>query len=549
MPELLGSMGLWSNFGGAAMSRILIVILGVLCWVCVARAQEKTGDAEKLGKVHFAVSCLPATQPQFDRAVAMLHSFWYPQGFNAFTEITKSDPGCAMAYWGMAISRRGNPLVGAPSAQVLRDGLEAASKAKLADAKTQRERDYVSAIEIYYKDWETLDYRTRVLAYEKTMEHMYLGYPEDSEAAVFYALAMNEAITVLPADPNFTRQLKAGAILEKVLAANPEHPGALHYLIHSYDFPALADRGLAAARTYGDVAPSAPHALHMPSHVYSMLGMWQDSIKSNQAALSVAKGYAHALDFMVYAYLQLAQDIEAKHGVERDAELQKNQGAAAVNPTGAVLAGYTALAAIPARYAIERGAWAEAAGLEPQHSTPVADAIIYFTRAMGSARGGDLEGARRNIAQLKQIQEGLVQSKDDYWAQQVEIQWTAATAWAAYAEGEKDSATKLMRTAADLEDGSEKHVAMENRLWPMRELLGDLLLESNEPGLALKEYEASLQLARNRYRGYYGAAKSAQLSGDVDKARMYYGKLVDLCSTADTLRPELAEARKYLAQK
>src|SRR6201987_4136251 len=307
---------------------MLILTFEVLCCVPVATAQEKTGDAEKLGKVHFAVSCFPATQPQFDRAVAMLHSFWYPQGFNAFSEIAKSDPSCAMAYWGMAISRRGNPLVGAPNPQVLKDGLEAAGKAKLAEAKTQRERDYISAIETYYKDWEKLDYRARVLAYEKAMEQLYLRYPEDSEAAVFYALAINEAVTVLPADPNFARQLKAGAILEKVLAANPEHPGALHYLIHSYDFPALADRGLAAARTYGDVAPSGPHALHMPSHIYSMLGMWQESIKANQAALSVSKSYAHALDFMVYAYLQMAQDIEAKRGVDRNMELLKSQGAA-----------------------------------------------------------------------------------------------------------------------------------------------------------------------------------------------------------------------------
>ena len=533
---------------------ILIVILGILCWVPVATAQEKPRDAEKLGNVHFPVSCLPATQPQFDRAVAMLHSFWYPQGLNAFAEIAKTDPSCAMVYWGIAISRRANPMVGAPGAgpDALKDALEAASKARLAGAKTQRERDYIAAIETYYNDWEKRDYRTRVLAYEKAMEDVYLHYPEDPEAAVFYALAIDEAVNVLPPDPNFTRQQKAGAILEKVLAANPEHPGALHYLIHAYDFPQLADRGLAAARQYGDVAPAAPHALHMPSHIYSMLGMWQESITANQAALSVSKGYAHALDFMVYAYLQMAKDIEAKRGVDRNIELLKSQGAAgaaAANPTGAVLAGYTALAAIPARYAIERGAWTEAAGLEPVHSTPVADSITHFARAMGSARSGYLDAARKNIEQLKQIEEGLLEVKDEYWAQQVRIQRNAAAAWTAYAEGKKDAATKLMHTAADLEDGSEKHVAMENRLWPMRELLGDLLLEVNEPGLALKEYEASLQLARNRYRGFYGAAKAAQRSGDPGKARIYYEKLVVLCSKADTQRPELAEAKKYLAQK
>ena len=529
--------------------RILIVTLGLLCCAPVATAQEKTGDTEKLGKVHFVVSCLPPTQPQFDRAVAMLHSFWYPQGFNAFAEIAKSDPGCAMAYWGMAMSRRGNPLVGAPGPQIIKDALEAVAKAKVAGAKTQREQDYISAIETYYKDSEKLDYRNRVLAYEKAMELLYLHYPEDPEAAVFYALAMNEAVTVLPADPGFTRQLKAGAILEKVHATNPEHPGVLHYLIHTYDFPALADHGLAAARAYGDVAPSAPHALHMPSHVYSMLGMWQDSIKSNQAALTVSKGYSHALDFMVYAYLQLAQDVDAKRGVERNAELQKNQGAASENPTGAVLAGYTALAAIPARYAIERGDWVKAAALEPLHFTPVADSITYFTRAMGSARSGDLKSAQNNIEQIQQIEDGLRRSKDDYWAQQVEIQRNAATAWLMFGEGKKDAALKLMRTAADLEDGTEKHVAMENRLWPMRELLGDMLLAADSPGLALKEYEASLQSARNRYRGFYGAAKAAQRSGELEKARAYYSKLLALCSHAETERPELAEAKKYLAQK
>ena len=528
---------------------ILIATLGVLCFVPVATAQEKTGDAEKLGKVHFPVSCTPAAQQQFDRAVAMLHSFWYSQAGNAFAEVAKTDPSCAMAYWGVAMNRRTNPLAGAPDAAALKDGWEAVEKAKAIGTKTERERDYVAAVETYYKDWEKLDHKTRELAYEKSMEQMYSRYPEDSEAAVFYALALNETVTVVPADKDFTRQLKAGAILERVLATQPEHPGALHYLIHSYDFPPLADRGLAAARAYGDVAPSAPHALHMPSHVYSMLGMWQDSIKSNQAALSVAKGYAHALDFMVYAYLQLAQDADAKRGVERSAEMQKTQSTAAANPTGAVLAGYTALAAIPARYAIERAAWGEAAALEPLHSTPVADSITYFTRAMGSARSGDLEAAQKNIEQLLRIEDELLKSKDDYWAQQTKIQRDAATAWVMFGEGKKDAAIKLMRTAADLEDGGEKHVAMENRLWPMRELLGDMLLAANAPGLALKEYEASLQSARNRYRGLYGAAKAAQRSGDPERARTYFVKLLALCANADTQRPELAEAKKYLAQK
>src|SRR5712692_976250 len=302
------------------MPKILFLILVVFLSVPMPAAQEKAGVPEKLGKVHFPISCIPAAQQQFNRALAMLHSFWYPQGLNAFGEVTKTDPSCAMGYWGIAISRRANPLVSAPDPAVLKDGLEAIDKAKAISAKTQRERDYIAAMETYYRDWEKLDYRTRVLAYEKAMEQLYLRYPDDPEAAIFYALAMNEAVTVVPADKNYTRQLKAAAILEKVLAAQPEHPGALHYLIHTYDFPPLADRGLSAAGRYGEVAPAVPHPLHMPSHIYSMLGMWQDSIKSNQAALSVAPGYVHALDFMVYAYLQGAQDAEAKRGVERSLE-------------------------------------------------------------------------------------------------------------------------------------------------------------------------------------------------------------------------------------
>jgi hypothetical protein len=530
------------------VKRTILFLLAMFLSTSMLAAQM--GDGEKLGKVHFPVSCTPAAQEQFDLALAMLHSFWYPQGLNAFGAVTKTDPSCAIAYWGIAISRRANPLVGAPEPPVLKDGLDAVDKAKNIGAKTQRERDYIAAIEAYYKDWEKLDYRTRVLAYEKAMEQLYLHYPEDSEAATFYALAINEAVTVLPADKDYSRQLKAAAILEKVLATQPEHPGALHYLIHSYDFPPLADRALSAARKYGDVAPSAPHALHMPSHTYSMLGMWQESIKANQAALTVANCYAHALDFRVDAYLQGAQDSEARRGLDRIVELKKEHAAVGnANPTGAILAGYTPFAAIPARYAMERGAWAEAAALQPEPTTPVADSITYFARAMGSARSGDVASARANVEQLRQIVSGLMRSKNDYWAQQVEVMQNASTAWVMCREGKKDGAVKLMRSAADLEDGSEKHVAMENRLWPMRELLGDLLLEVNEPAAALKEYETSLQSARNRYRGIYGAARAAERSGDRDKARSYYERLVTLCANADTQRPELVEAKKYLARK
>jgi hypothetical protein len=529
---------------------ILLLVLSLSASLAGLTAQEKTANPEKLGAVHFPVSCTPAAQQQFDRALAMMHSFWYPQGLKAFAEVTKTDPSCAMGYWGMAMSRRANPLVGAPDRAALQDGLDAVTKAKAAEAKTQREQDYIAAVEMYYKDWEKLDYRTRVLAYEKAMEQLCSSYPEDSEAAIFYALALNEAVTVSAADKNYTRQLKAAAILEKVLAKQPEHPGALHYLLHSYDYPPLAARALDAARRYSDVAPSAPHALHMPSHIYSMQGMWQESIRANRAALNVAPGYVHAMDFMVYAYLQLAQDAEAKRLLEQSAALEKTQAATTeANPTGAVLAGYTAFAAIPARYAIERGAWAEAAALEPRGATPVADAITYFARAMGAARRSDVVNARKEIAQMRQIEDGLLQSKQDYWAEQVDIQLSAASAWVAYAEGKKAKAFKLMASAADREDASEKHVAMENRLWPMRELLGELLLAAHQPAQALKEFETSLQAAPNRFRGFYGAARAAEQSGTQEKARDYYAKLLSLCSDSAGERPELADAKVYLAQR
>jgi hypothetical protein len=526
----------------------VLIVAGILAG-SVAVSVEDSPSVEKLGKVNFPVSCTQAARQQFVRAVAMLHSFWYPQDLNAFAEVTKTDPSCAMGYWGIAMSRRANPLVGPPDGDVFKDGLAVVAKAKAAGAKTQRERDYIAAIEAYYKDWEMLDRGTRALAYEKAMAKMYADYPDDSEAAIFYALALNESVTVLPADKTYARQLKATAILEKALAEQPDHPGALHYIIHSYDFPPLADRGLLAAQRYGGIAPSAPHALHMPSHTYSMLGMWQESIAANQSALAVSKGYVHAMDFMVYAYLQGAQDDEARRVVDQSQSLEKTHlPLTDISPAGAVLASYTAFAAIPARYTIERGAWAEAAALDLHATTPVAKAITYFTRAMGYARSGDPVSARKAIAQLQDIKASLVSAKDGYWVEQTDIQISAASAWATYAEGKEPEALVLMRWAANREDASDKHVAMENRLWPMRELLAELLLAEHQPARALDEFEASLEVARNRYRGLYGAAKAAEQSGNSAKARKYYEQLVTLCSHADTQRRELAEAKAYIAR-
>jgi tetratricopeptide (TPR) repeat protein len=525
-----------------------------LCTILLATsrtlpAQQETAHHEKPGNVHFPVSCGAAAQRQFDRALAVLHSFWYPQAVDAFAALTVTNPDCAMAYWGIAVSARANPLVGSPDAAALDRGWQAVEKAKVSGTPTTREREYIAAIENYYLDWQKRDYRTRVLAYEAAMEQMHRRYADDYEGALFYALAITEAVTVLPADKSYARPLKAGQILERVLAAQPDHPGALHYLIHSYDFPSLAARGLAAAERYADVAPSAPHALYMPSHVYSMLGMWQESIRSNQASLRASKTYVHAMDFMTYAYLQGAQDREALRLVDESGALKGTQAPPVTNsPTGGVLSVHTAFAAIPARYALERGQWSEARALQVRPAYPAADAITHFARAMGAARTGGVAAAREEIARLESLRRVLQETQNGYWAEQVEIERLAAEGWTAYAAGKKNEAITLMQAAADREDASEKHVAMENRLWPMRELLGELLLALNRPAQALQAFELSLKSAPNRFRGFHGAAKAAERVGNRAEAKRYYEKLVTLCSHADSDRPELAEAKAFLAR-
>jgi tetratricopeptide (TPR) repeat protein len=528
-------------------TRRCCAVLACLSGLIVSASASSHDQAEQIGHVHFPISCGADVQRGLEYALAMLHSFWFPQCIDAFIDLTKAQPGCAMAFWGLAISQRSNPLTGEPSRENTKRGWEAIQQATRLEAQTPRERDYVSAMSAYYEDWDKRDYRSRILRYEAAMEDVYRRYPEDLEAAVLYALALNEAITVLPADKTYSRQLQAARILDGVLSKDPEHPGALHYLIHSYDFPGLAQRGLDAANKYAAIASSAPHARHMPSHTYSMLGMWDESIRSNQAALSIAKSYVHAMDFMVYAHLQMAQDEKAKGLVEASAALRKSAPAANQRtPTGSVLTVYTAHAAIPARYVIERGAWREAAVLEPHLSSPVGDAITHFTRAMGFARLGDGVRAREEIETLRGLRDELTQLQQDYWAQQVEIQRKAAAAWVALLDGDNSGARSLMRSAADAEDASEKHVAMENRLWPMRELLGELLLAINEPRSALQEFEASLALSPNRLRGLYGAAKAAQRTGDNSKAAGFYERVLSLARNADSNRQEISEAQAFL---
>jgi tetratricopeptide (TPR) repeat protein len=518
-------------------------------------ASEERGRAgAALGDVHFPTSCTPAAQQQFDRAVAILHSFWYEEAVKAFTGVTRTDPSCAMGYWGVAMSHW-YPLWYPPGEDALKAGSSAAEQARAVGAKTPRERDYVAAVAAFYEDWGKLDHRTRSLAYEKAMEHVHATYPDDREAGVFYALALNA--TALPTDKTYANQLKAAAILEKVFAEQPSHPGVAHYLIHSYDTPTLAERGLPAARRYASVAPAVPHALHMPSHIFTRLGFWQEAIASNRAAHEAARAYAertigpsawdqetlHTLDYLAYAHLQMAQDRAAKRVVDDLATFR--QGPASLP------AAYAA-AAIPSRYALERRSWHEAARLSspgipfPLERFPWAEAMLAFTRALGAAHTGDLVTAQAEIARLGALKEKLTQAKNTYWANLVEAQRLGASAVASRTRGEGEEAVELARAAADLEDSMDKHPATPAAVLPARELYADLLLELGDPSEALGEYARSLETNPHRFRSLLGIARSSKQSGDSSRARDAYQELLELSGEADTERPELMEARAFL---
>jgi tetratricopeptide (TPR) repeat protein len=462
-----------------------------------------------------------------------------------------------MAYWGIAVSQRPNPLVGPFPGDVLKAGWEAIERARAAQPKTDRESEWIEAIAAFFQNYDSVPQKRRTANYEAAMARLHARYPDDPEVALFYALALNEAAD--PVDQTYAKQLRAAAILEELQSQHPNHPGIPHYIIHSYDYPALAVRGVIAANRCAQLAPAAPHALHMPSHIYSTLGMWQDVIGSDLASDESTLAYTarvnpqaaddpagnpgryHSLDFLVNAYLQTAQDRQAKRIVDaRNAMIEF--------PANFRYSGHTAHAAIPVRYAFERGAWAEAAALAvPKTPFAQAEAIVWFGRAIGAARTGEVAGAQQALAQLRALRQTLVKANDSYWSGQVEIQEKAATAWLSLHEGRKADAISLMRQAADLEDKSGKHVAMENRLSPMRELLGELLLVAHEPRQALTEFEASLRNYPNRYRSFAGAAKAAEGIGRREQAKAYYEKLVELTSNADTERFDLAIAKQFLS--
>ena len=533
-------------------SAILVLALLSASWR-QAPAQHDHAAPEKLGRVHFATSCKPEVSADFDRAIALLHSFGFAAAKQAFDGVTAKDPDCAMAYWGVAMTHWGNPFAGLRAPAALAGGQAASERAQQTGKPTAREHDYIAAVAELYKSHATVDQRTRVLAYERAMERVYRTYPDDREAAAFYALAVNQ--TALPTDKTYSQQLKAAAILEKLFAAQPDHPGLAHYIIHAYDHPPLASRALDAARSYARIAPSAPHALHMPSHTFTRVGAWQESIDTNIASADAAIrggtfGEAlHAMDYEVYAYLQTGQDQAARRLTEEAPRVLARLDVNAMGGAAPGVAGLYAAAAIPARYAMERGAWNEAAALEAKSTPfPYVDAVTRFARAVGAARTGKLDAARADTAELQAFRDKLTAMKDAEWAQKVGVQQQVAAAWIAFAEGRKPEAVELLRKAADAEDATDKSAISPGPLAPAREMLGEMLLALNRPADALEEFEATIKKEPNRFRATYHAAKAAALAGNTAEARKYYGQLVAICKAGDARgRPELEEARKFKA--
>jgi tetratricopeptide (TPR) repeat protein len=481
----------------------------------------------------------------------MLHSFWYEEAERTFEDVAKNDPTCAMAHWGIAMSYFHPIWEGrGPDASILKKGNEEIARARATPARTERERDYIAAVETFYRDSDKLDHRTRALAYESAMERVYTRYPQDREAAAFYSLALLGTVAASPVDKTLERQKRAGAIAERVFAAEPNHPGAAHYIIHAYDYPSLAERALPAARAYAKIAPDAPHALHMPSHIFTRLGLWQESIDSNIASARAAHKAGvpgeemHARDYLEYAYLQTGQDEQARRILQ---EMPINKAG-----MGQYFAGVYATATMPARYVVERRLWADAAKLDVPVGSPGgklswAEATVHFARALGCAHTGDLEGANQAIQKLEAAHKTLTDLQETYWAGQVEIQRREAAGTLAIAQGKKDDALALLRSAAEMEDASEKHPVTPGPVKPAREMLGDLLLELNKPAEALEAFESTLQRSPNRFNALYGVATAAQAAGQRDKATQYFSDLIRVGDPASS-RPELGTARSYLQE-
>ena len=506
----------------------------------------------------FRTSCNAAAQESISRAAALLHSFGYEEARIAFNDAAKADPSCAMAYWGVARTWY-HPIWAPPSPEELKQGAAALDRALAIDAKTGRERDYIQALSVFYKDWQTVDHVTRAKNYEQALAGVCDRNPNDDEAAIFHALQLVAIGYLDPTDKSYTWQKKGSEILNGLLPRHQNHPGVAHYIIHSVDYPPLAELGLKAARAYAAIAPDSPHALHMPSHIFTRLGLWDDSIASNIASTKSAIAQSqrlhggggsfdqlHAIDYLVYAYLQQAKDTSARKALAEMQDmtrLDENQFAAAY-----------AFAASPARWALERHDWKAAAALEarpawfPWNRFRNVEALVHYARAIGAARAGDVAAARRSADEIASIRKAMPATRDYDWSGSIGAQWEAATALIAWAEGKKAEGIRLLRVAADHEDAVDKHPVTPGALLPVREMLADLLLENGAAAEALKEYEAVLKTAPRRFNATAGAAKAADKAGEKSTARAYAIELQEIASKAETSRPELVWARAYLSQ-
>ena len=497
------------------------------------------GDSTGLGHVAFAVTCADAVKAPFERGVAQLHSFWFAAADSTFTQIIAADSTCAMAHWGRSIAAMGNPMArNAPSPAQFATGRAAAERARsLAGPASHREKMYIDAAVAYYDS--TLDHPARMKRHEQAFDTLRRAHPEDMEAAIFYARTV--VANAPPTDQTFAQQIRAAEILQPLFDKHPDHPGLAHYIIHAYDAPALAARAANAAQAYAEIAPSAPHALHMPSHIFTRVGEWDQSIETNTRSARAepdSNAAVHPMDYMVYAYLQQGRDGLAKSVVDR----------AIQNPDRFYggITGYN-FAAMPARYALERGAWADAANLKvPAEGAPYVQAVTRFARVIGAARSGRPDDARADLAALADLKAALDKAKDTYWATIVEAQRLAASAWVSLARGDTTAALRLARSAAELEETVEKHPVTPGPILPARELEGDLFMILGRHADALASYEKTLQREPRRARTLYGAARAAEQAGNTAVARAKYTELMDVMSKADQTRSEPAAARKYL---
>ena len=559
-------------------TEILIVVVMLLLSACVApppqapaaqiQAKEvavepehdpegEAGLPEQMGEANLPISCMPEAQAEFNNGLALLHSFWFGPAIESFNQVADLDPACAMAHWGVAMSLLGIPWSPTPEDAVAA-GMEAVEKAIAAGAPTPREQAYIDAVATLYRDAGTRDFRARTLDYEAAMAQIVQDNPDDTEAQTFYALSL--LMTAPSGDKSYANQSKAAEILEPIFVAQPNHPGAAHYLVHSYDYPSRAANGLDAAQRFAAIAPAASHALHMPAHIFTRMGYWRESIITNQAGAAAAKaslaatyrpatGFVdalHAMDYMMYAYLQEAQDEAAKALLDEIAAYQQidkeNLGSA------------YALAAMPARYVLERRAWDEAAmiALHPAEFAwerfPQAEATQVLVQGLGAAHVGNVEAARQSLERLQALHDALVETNQGYWADQATIQIEEVAAWLALAEGKPEEALASMRHAVELESATEKHPVTPGPIVPAYELLGDMLLDLGQSVDALAAFETSLQDDPNRFRSLYGAANAAELAGEMEKAKGHYTALVALDESADSDRAELVAARTFLGE-